>query len=237
MVLKSERKHHKISNHGNLAFGELKHSKKLLMFGILTVGIIGLVASSPTIYAIVEPHITINMDPGQTTKPFQINDDLGSEVFSVNPDGTFFASNTILIHTAKTDLFQYSNNVDNGRGDFFGIWQVTKQPGVENLGIITSSCGGQVEAHEISGTSSSKAGFFVSQDNEVSYTDFGSININSIPLTLREMFPQNLGFPKDTTHIAIGLGFSDDGNIGEARNFNFFCFLHLPEGFTVTRVI
>ena len=52
----------------------MKQSKKLLIFGILAAGIISLVASSPTIYAIVEPHITINMEPAQTTKPFEIKD-------------------------------------------------------------------------------------------------------------------------------------------------------------------
>ena len=70
----------------------LEKRKQLLFFGILVVGFIGIGAASPTIYAIVEPHITINMDPGQTTKPFQINDNLGTEIFSVDTDGTIFPS-------------------------------------------------------------------------------------------------------------------------------------------------
>ena len=62
--------------------------KKLFLFTILSIGIISGVVLSPEIWAIVEPHITITMDPGQTTKPFVINDDSGSEVFSVDVDGT-----------------------------------------------------------------------------------------------------------------------------------------------------
>ena len=73
----------------------MKQSKKLLVFGILAVGILGLIASSPTIYALVEPHITITMEPAQTTKPFQINDDQGTEVFSVDVDGTIFPSSGV----------------------------------------------------------------------------------------------------------------------------------------------
>jgi len=61
--------------------------KKLLIFGVLAGTVIALFAFTPTIYALVEPHITINMDPGQTTKPFVINDDLGTEVFSIDVDG------------------------------------------------------------------------------------------------------------------------------------------------------
>ena len=217
--------------------GHLEKRKKFLFFGILVVGFIGLVAASPAIYAIVEPHITITMDPGQTTKPFQIKDDLGTEVFSVNPDGTFKAANIVQIHATKKDLFQYSNNINNGRGDFFGVWEVTKQPGVENLFLIASSCQGQVEAHEISGPSTSRAGFYESTDNEASYDEANTRNINSAPLVLRAMFPQSTSFDPNVTHIAIGMSYFSDGNVGEARNFNFSCLLHLPEGVTITRVL
>ena len=64
--------------------------KKLLIFGVLAGTAITLFAFTPTIYAIVEPHITINMDPGQTTKPLQIKNSGGTEVFSVDVDGTLF---------------------------------------------------------------------------------------------------------------------------------------------------
>lgn len=68
--------------------------KKLFLFTILSVGIISGVILSPEIWAIVEPHITITMEPGQTTKPFVINDDSGTEVFSVDVDGTITPSGT-----------------------------------------------------------------------------------------------------------------------------------------------
>ena len=77
-----------------MGIGALEKRKQFLFFGILVAGFIGLVAFSPTIYAIVEPHITITMDPGQTTKPFVINDNVGSEVFSVDVDGWWPATLT-----------------------------------------------------------------------------------------------------------------------------------------------
>ena len=43
---------------------------------IIGISLFALIIISPQIYAAVEPHITITMDPGQTTKPFQIKDDL-----------------------------------------------------------------------------------------------------------------------------------------------------------------
>ena len=106
----------------------MKQSKKLLFFGLLAGGIIGLVASSPTIYAIVEPHITINMDPGQTTKPFVINDDTATEVFSIDVDGTITGP------TAKT-VANGVFNVPRGfyedvNGVFYGSF------GEQGIGIL-----------------------------------------------------------------------------------------------------
>jgi hypothetical protein len=57
---------------------------------IITVILVVAVVSSPFVYAIVEPHIKITMDVGQTTKPIQIVDNQEVEVFSVDVDGTIF---------------------------------------------------------------------------------------------------------------------------------------------------
>jgi len=85
----------------------MMNTKKLLVFSILAGVIIGLVAFSPTIYAIVEPHIIINMDPGQTTKPFVIKDNIGSEVFSVDVDGTISPG---VSDAFKLDIVTQSSN-------------------------------------------------------------------------------------------------------------------------------
>ena len=88
----------------------LEKRKQFLFFGILIVGFIGLVAASPTIYAIVEPHITINMDPGQTTKPFVINDDTGTEVFSVDVDGTTTAGDLTAFEFFQKETLQFTGD-------------------------------------------------------------------------------------------------------------------------------
>jgi len=53
---------------------------------------IAIVVSVPIVYALVEPSIIINMDAGQTTKPFLINNENGTEVFSVDTTGIIFPS-------------------------------------------------------------------------------------------------------------------------------------------------
>jgi len=106
-----------------LGIGVLEKRKQFLFFGILAV-VIGLVAFSPAIYALVEPHIIINMDPGQTTKPFQIKDNLGTVVFSVDTDGTIFpsdgsgAGSLVFAKVVKSvdEVVNNSNTFQNGGG-------------------------------------------------------------------------------------------------------------------------
>jgi len=106
----------------------LEKRKQFLFFGILIVGFIGLVAASPTIYAIVEPHITINMDPGQTTKPLVINDNTGTEVFSVDVDGTISPSGTGTGGITSFEFFQKSPVTffaDRDNPFVFAKWRLT----------------------------------------------------------------------------------------------------------------
>lgn len=81
----------------------IPHTKKLLIFSLIVGISIGLFAFGEQVMAIVEPHITINMDLGQTTKPFVINDNTGMEIFSVDTDGTIFPNqNSGTFVVAKT---------------------------------------------------------------------------------------------------------------------------------------
>ncbi len=56
----------------------------------ITIIAVALVIAIPTVFALVEPSIIINMEPSQTTKPIQLKDNLGTEVFSVDVNGTIF---------------------------------------------------------------------------------------------------------------------------------------------------
>ncbi len=62
--------------------------KQNSMFLVLIA--VALVITIPMAYSAVEPSIIINMESGQTTKPLQVKDSGGSEVFSVDVDGTVF---------------------------------------------------------------------------------------------------------------------------------------------------
>jgi len=63
-----------------------------LNLNLVLVLTILLVISIPIAYALVEPSIIINMLSGQTTKPLQIKDFSGNEIFSVDTTGTIFPS-------------------------------------------------------------------------------------------------------------------------------------------------
>jgi hypothetical protein len=70
----------------------MMNNQKITYIGILAII---LVIAVPTVYAIVEPHIKITMDASQTTKPIQVVDNFGQEVFSVDVDGTVFPAPVI----------------------------------------------------------------------------------------------------------------------------------------------
>ncbi len=66
-------------------------NKKINLNLVLVLAVASVIAI-PIVYGAIEPSIIINMDAGQTTKPLQIKDNLGTEVFSVDTDGTIFPS-------------------------------------------------------------------------------------------------------------------------------------------------
>jgi len=165
----------------------LKQSKKLLFFGLLAGGIIGLVASSPTIYAIVEPHITINMEPGQTTKPFQINDDQGTEVFSVDVDGTITPSGTGTNGLTAFEFFQKSPMTffaDRDNPFVFAKWRLTWNLSagtpqitiIKNLDIVSGEIRGLgVGGSGAAGTGDLGVSGFTITDGGSGYTPFSTV--------------------------------------------------------------
>lgn len=204
----------------------MKHSKQLLIFGIFAAGITGLIASSPTIYAIVEPHITITMDPGQTTKPLQINDDLGSEVFSVDVDGT--------ISPNPSNEFSYVQTPPN---TFITIGTANVQNNpvlIAHWGVDTVPAGrlhftthaSQVisgEHQKLSGAGSIFVAWCISDDGGLTWDfDATSIGGNQIVVTLD--FSTNAGVSvlggSDTDEVAI-CGWNTDGSTsGQVRNLS-----------------
>jgi len=81
----------------------------------LTIALIAvaLVVSIPLVYGIVEPSMILNMDFGQTTKPLQIKDSFGTEVFSVDTSGTIFPVQGGEVFTWTADHDASGNNLLN----------------------------------------------------------------------------------------------------------------------------
>jgi len=126
------------------------------------------VIAIPIVYGAIEPSIIINMDPSQTTKPLQIKDNLGTEVFSVDTDGTIFPATGGLGNSSLSSGVSFSNMYElsfeqvaqetqifnaSGRDNFLQLakWRIdfngiknekspTSNPDVKNIGsILTSS--------------------------------------------------------------------------------------------------
>jgi hypothetical protein len=76
---------------------KLSQNQTISLFGIL---IIGAIMSTPVIFAAVEPHIILTMDLGQTTDPFTIENNTGTDVFTVSSKGE---ANNVLGISLSTD--------------------------------------------------------------------------------------------------------------------------------------
>ena len=215
----------------------MKQSKKLLIFGILAAGIISLVASSPTIYALVEPHITINMEPAQTTKPFEIKDDLGSEVFSINPDGSLSSGNFVMLHFEQKGTITIPQEASFNDPEILAEWRVVKDPGVSDgfIFISTGSILGQVK--RVSGTSASVGFHFYISDDGIDWDDRMSASTSSTTFTSRadliaHTFP-NIG----NEFFAFGGHTNAPDTVGEVKDFAGTVVIMLPAGYSLERVL
>ena len=212
--------------------------QKFLIFGLLVGGIFGLVAFSPTIYAIVEPHITINMDPGQTTKPFVINDTAtGTEVFSINPDGSFSAGNIVVLHFEQKGITSVPQGFSRlGNLKELAVWQVIREPGVSDNFIIEfeESVTGQVKRTQ--GTGSTVFGFYTSADR-INWNLREGVFGNT-PTFLADVARGTNGTPPLTTEfLAFGLANNNADTAGEVKDISGTYIIILPVGYSLERIL
>ena len=171
----------------------MKQSKQFLIFGLLACVILGVLVSSPTIYAIVEPHITITMDPGQTTKPLVINDDTGTEVFSVDVDGTISPSGAT-IGTGDITSFEFFQKTpvtffaDRDNPFVFAKWTLTwnldagtpKITLTKNMDIVS----GEIRGLDVGGSGASATGSLGLNRPTITNLGSGYLPNISIPITI-----------------------------------------------------
>jgi len=212
----------------------LEKRKQFLFFGILIVGFIGLVAASPTIYAIVEPHITINMEPGQTTKPFVINDDQGTEVFSINPDGSFSAGNVVVLHFEQKGVITIQQGLSQTNLGELAVWQVVKDPGVADFRIIADLyISGQIRNTQ--GTGSADFGIFTSVDR-INWNGEQSFPGGSSTFFTFETKTESF-LSTDTEFIAFGLRNFGADTAGEVKDASGTIIAILPTGYSLERIL
>ena len=219
----------------------MEQSRKLLMFGLIAGTAIGLIVYSPTIYAIVEPHITINMDPGQTTKPFVINDTAtNTEVFSVNPDGSFFAANVAQLH------FGQNSEVSVAAGDVLATpkilarWNIIHPAGEEaakpvNWGSVMTAVGTRD-----SGSSSIRLVMLTSVDNGSTWSTSSHSVIGFGSSFSDRQDRQEIAifsFPGDLTDLAFAAINDNGATTGRWKEIESSVIIFLPSNYKVVKVV
>lgn len=216
----------------------MKRSKQFLFYGVLIVGFIGLVAASPTIYAIVEPHITITMDPGQTTKPFVINDDAGTEVFSVDVDGTISPSKSFVYQQDAGNVITVPAINDFNNQLIIAQWGVDR---VGNYDLDIPSDGEYVagEIRRVSGTGILHVEFCNSADGGATW-GFGFASIIGNSPTFFHDFEFDSGIVRfgdlDTNEIAVCAWNDDVTSVFEIQRLHMVSNTILPADVTVTEI-
>jgi len=215
----------------------LKQSKKLLFFGLLAGGIIGLVASSPTIYAIVEPHITINMEPAQTTKPFVINDDVSSEVFSINPDGSLSSGNFVMLHFEQKGTITIPKEASFNDPEILAEWRVVKDPGVSDGFIFISTGSVLGEVKRVNGTNTGVGFHFYISEDGIDWDERMSASTSATIFNPRadliaHTFP-NVG----NEFFAFGVHTNAPDTVGEVKDIAGTVVIMLPAGYSLERVL
>jgi len=219
-----------------LGIGTLEKRKQFLFFGILIVGFIGLVAASPTIYAVVEPHITINMEPSQTTKPFEIKDDLGSEVFSVNPDATISSANYVDL------VFKQESGVNVSAGQnitnpiILAEWELTKQSGITNSFKTFSFTSLTATGLKSSGTFNVFCGAIVSEDGIDWRTSSLRVFFSTNQFT-NKADTSGFSMSKDDFFFALACWGAEDDEVGVMKEITFNGRIHLPLGYSIERIL
>jgi len=209
--------------------------RKFLIFGLLAGTTIALIAFSPTIYAIVEPHITITMDPGQTTKPFAINDDQSTEVFSINPDGSFSAGNIVVLHFEQKGIITIPQETLSDDPLLLAVWQVVKDPGVSDNLIYFTDAAVTAQLKRVSGPSTGVAfGFYHSEDG-IDWDD----RVRAV--TSSTVFSPRAGALEqvfvDDSFFAFGVHTNRIDTAGEAKDVSGAVTMTLPAGYSLERIL
>jgi len=209
--------------------------KKLFLFAVLSVGMISVLALSPSIWAIVEPHITINMDPGQTTKPFTINDDSGTDVFSIGTDGSV---NDLQVMTFASDSTPITISILNTISNpvILAEWHIDRGTVTEPLLIISNDPVMVGLGKRDTGTGSIAVGWYSSNDG-ITWSSRASTGFTFS--TFRDWNTNTgEGFVQDNANYIALIAYNSDGNTsGQITDVSAFHGMVIPKSFTLTRLI
>lgn len=233
--------------------GAIAYPKKLFIFGFIAGAAIVLLAFSPTIYAIVEPHIIINMDANQTTSPLQIKDTVGNDVFEVESDGQlkghYFLNFEIGPETTQTITLQGIDNYQELAKWRFDFTTDDNEFGSSNIGV--QMWHGYMTGLMRSSENSFGAGIETRGEVVFAESDNGSTGWNDFMRILHsdqlyshvERFNFGNTLCDDRPNVSdpcfVGVLWGGDNNNNGTlflKNFELTVEMDLPQGATITRV-
>lgn len=207
---------------------------------------VGFVITIPYAYSAVEPSIIINMESGQTTKPFQIKDNLGADVFTIDVDGTIFPAPVSASAVPLTFSFQSDNAVavimNSGETELNPqlLLQVdTTNPDLSAVNFIRAGHTIIInEGKRDSGSGNCQIGWVRSTNGGTTYTDIGSEqSTSSASFTSMTDTSTFLILEDNTTNFGLGIYSSDGSTTCTFQNIVAFTEFYFVEGWTINQVI
>lgn len=213
---------------------QAENTKKLFIFSILTISIIGtFLIFSSEVMALVEPHITITMEPGQTTKPFQIKDDQGTDVFAVDVDGTITGSTSEMLVSSDT-ITTVSANKTQTNPLVLSKWQITKSRGIDLSPRL-------IEAALIgSGRVTSGTGFilleFQRSTDDITYATSFSLSTNDSVFTQKLANANPFNLQNNVRFYRVVMYNTDGATTGEWESFKVWIEQMLPATYSMQKI-
>lgn len=224
-------------------FSNLSQKSRITIIGAI---IIASIISTPFIYAAVEPHILITMDPAQTTNPFEIKNSSSDIMFSVEPNGIINGLNS----NAPNKVVLYYGQITNSTTIIAGTHDITNpiivahytvvkngstnfatHPGLYR--IMFTGAGTTTTANAIIGS------FCTSNDSGTTWVSQSDMQVTSIGTWAQGLTYNNNPFELagDETDLALCLYGTNASAGGVWSEVSLSAEIDLPVGYELTKVV
>ena len=209
----------------------------LALTSIVVISVVSTLAFGPQVMALVEPHITITMDPSQATKPFQVNDDQGTNVFSINPDSTFSSVNYAdLVFKQESEV-----NVIAGQNltnpVILAEWKLTKKPGITDSAKTFSSI--SITATGLKTNTENRNLFcgLIQSSDEMTWQSIRQVVFTTNQFTNKFESTGGGAMQSNPLFLASACWGSEDVVVGTIKEITINARMNLPVGYSIERIL